>query len=192
MKRTGFLALLWLSWICVWCVWMAGFSWIGLVGGCALGLPAPLLVLAHRSRRFAGLAALGKSDDPVEPFLGAVVPAWMDAVESAQGETDLAVQDLVRHFRRISSVLESEDVRIRTRCESEITAILVALQFQDRVRQILTHVTADMDALRRDGSLPADADAWRGRFHSHLASGGDAKARESAATGTGADAVTFF
>jgi len=191
LKRTGFLAISSLFWIGAWSVWMSGFSWSGVVGALVLPLPFVVLFLAHRSGRIDWFDA-PRGGDSVEPFLGAVVPAWKDAVESARGETEQAVQELIHHFRRINSVLENEDVRIRSRCESEIAAILVAMQFQDRVRQILTHVALDMDAMSRDRRCPADTDAWREHFRSRLASGGGAAAREEDAAHRGADEVTFF
>ena len=85
------------------------------------------------------------------------------------------MQTVVRHFGDAVRQLSDSSAALREESRaigSEVSEVLVALQFQDRVSQVLGHVTADMDKLhgrladeeqglaqgRRPG--PIDAEAW--------------------------------
>lgn len=95
--------------------------------------------------------------------------------ENTVNRSHEVMQGVVRHFGAAVSQLSESSSALRDESKSigaEIADVLVALQFQDRLSQVLGHVTADMDKLRdwlaeqewrvADGGVPdgLDAQAW--------------------------------
>jgi methyl-accepting chemotaxis protein len=79
-------------------------------------------------------------------------------------------KDVVERFNKVASemeesinAMESESQKIR----NDISSSLVALQFQDRVSQIMTHVSDNIIALSElaeAGVRNLDADTWLGEM----------------------------
>ncbi|HWV09909.1 MAG TPA: methyl-accepting chemotaxis protein, partial [Pseudomonas sp.] len=85
------------------------------------------------------------------------------------------IKQVVTHFHQSAGSIVSNSEVIRSQSEAvghEIAEVLVALQFQDRVSQMLSHVRNDLDKLGHDlderamqqdqgrSPAPLDADAW--------------------------------
>ncbi|MBS1160281.1 MAG: methyl-accepting chemotaxis sensory transducer [Proteobacteria bacterium] len=76
---------------------------------------------------------------------------YMDQDQTQQLAADAAITRMVGRLREGATELTDSTQLLRSRSQSigeEVTDILVALQFQDRVSQVLGHVSGDMDKLQ--------------------------------------------
>ena len=90
-----------------------------------------------------------------------------DADALAIAKADASIQEVIQRFKQLTvSLSESVEVMEKegARVHAEISDALVALQFQDRVGQILTHVTDSLNALQAEIGSGADstmsAETW--------------------------------
>lgn len=108
------------------------------------------------------------------------------------------MEDVLGHVRELAGSA-AEMKRHGGALRGDVADLLVALQFQDRIRQILEVVSADIVRMREGaagGALPADSQAWLAELGSHYT-----MAEEHQVHGSGkvakvapqeADEVTFF
>ena len=76
-----------------------------------------------------------------------------------------AIRRVVERYREVTEGLEHSADLLRRESDGvreEVEGVIVALQFQDRVGQILSHIEEDMDALTAalESDDPPDVDAW--------------------------------
>lgn len=107
--------------------------------------------------------ALGRADRLIAAA-EAVESVGMDALDRLEQELD-RVDELLHED---AAELEAAAARVRQFVESSrasIQQLIVKLQFQDRTDQILSHLLADFESLRRAleevGDRPFDLEAWR-------------------------------
>ena len=145
-------------------------------------------VLANEMRRLSGTAGdlganMAKKMDIITAAFSTISREARDrsgADASSVNQAEQGIDTVLRRFRDVTAQLsdsaqsmQRESAGIR----KEISEALVALQFQDRVNQILAHVGDNMDALRREIASPRAAaeagnplniHAWLTRMEQHF------------------------
>ena len=145
-------------------------------------------VLANEMRRLSGIAGdlganMAKKMDIITATFSTISREARDrsgADASSVNQAEQVIDTVLRRFRDVTAQLsdsaqsmQRESAGIR----KEISEALVALQFQDRVNQILAHVGDNMDALRReiaspqaaaDAGNPLNIHAWLTRMEQHF------------------------
>jgi methyl-accepting chemotaxis protein len=176
-------------------------------------------VVASEVRKLSQLsAATGKQmSATVETINNAIVKTLQVSSQYAQQDEAMAagskqiIEKVLDQFQSTATGLnDSADVMRRESqlIQGEISDVLVALQFQDRISQVLSHVGADLDKLHQtleacglqlaDGVMPQplDTDAWldalTGTYtmaEQHAAHGGGQLALQAPSSST---EITFF
>ena len=145
-------------------------------------------VLANEMRRLSGTAGdlganMAKKVDIITAAFSTISREARDrsgADASSVNQAEQVIDTVLRRFRDVTAQLsdsaqsmQRESAGIR----KEISEALVALQFQDRVNQILAHVGDNMDALRREiaspqaaaeAGSPLNIHAWLTRMEQHF------------------------
>jgi methyl-accepting chemotaxis protein len=123
--------------------------------------------------------------------------ADQDAETIRQAQT--AIAGVVDRFEASTSGLDSSARTLQSRgreIRGEVQALLVDLQFQDRMSQILKHVTNDMEKLHNRAvaegvAFHTDVDAWLNEMKSGYATQEQHENHTGVSSGP-TDAVTFF
>ena len=113
---------------------------------------------------------------------------------------EAAIASVVGRFAASTSGLDASarDLQTRSReIRSEIQLLIVDLQFQDRMSQILQHVTKDMEKLTEQvksegGAFSPDVDAWLSEMQKSYATAEERNNHHGKATVTAGDDITFF
>ena len=145
-------------------------------------------VLANEMRRLSGIAGelgvnMAKKMEIITAAFSTISREADDrsgADASTVNQAEQVIDNVLTRFRDVTAQLsdsaqsmQRESVGVR----KEISEALVALQFQDRVNQILTHVGNNMDALSREIATPRataeagdrlDINAWLTRMEQHF------------------------
>ena len=115
-----------------------------------------------------------------------------DAISSSNSVVD----DVLGHVRELAR--SADDMRAQgNHIRSDVENLLIALQFQDRIRQILEVVEADIGRLEQgvqdSGTLPA-LDAWLRQLESHYTMDDERHSHQGGAlpAAGGGDEITFF
>lgn len=170
-------------------------------------------VVAHEVRKLSTLSGeTGRQiSDTIATVNNAIDTTLKVSRQYAQQDQQMVVasgqviERVVAQFRSAAAELADGSRHMRAESEAvgrEVADVLVALQFQDRVSQVLGHVRADMAKLETrlaEGdadSPPIDTAAWLEELAStyttieqHSTHGGSSASR---AVGHSADDITFF
>jgi methyl-accepting chemotaxis protein len=159
-------------------------------------------------------SATGKNIAEVVEAVGRSIATTIDAsVQYAErdaraiAESEKTIGQVLANFHDSAAELSAATERMRNESNTvhaEISDVLVALQFQDRVSQMLGHVRQDMDKLARRleeqdaaaGATEADVKTWLAELaqtyttaEQRVVHAGGGRASASAAADTG---ITFF
>ena len=145
-------------------------------------------VLANEMRRLSGIAGdlgvnMAKKMEIITAAFSTISREADDrsgADASSVNQAEQVIDNVLTRFRDVTAQLSDSAQRMQRESvgvRKEISEALVALQFQDRVNQILTHVGDNMDALSRE--IPTlrtaaeagdrlDINAWLTRMEQHF------------------------
>lgn len=123
----------------------------------------------------------------------------------AVSRSEQAVQSVLGRFREVTSRLNDSSEMMQCNCSgirTEIFELLVALQFQDRVSQILNHVIGDLEKLGRHlqqcdaagrDKCHMDASAWLSEMELTYATAEQREIHRGGAAASSAEQeITFF
>lgn len=154
-----------------------------------------------------GQSISGKVDTLVQAIGATVADARAANQEEQQliGNASASVSVVISTYRDFAGALGAHHAELETasrKMHEDINQILVNLQFQDRVSQILGHVTDDMARLASaletalaaaPGQRPAvDAEAWLEALRRTYTTHEQHALHRGAAVSSGGDDVTFF
>lgn len=145
-------------------------------------------VLANEMRRLSGIAGdlgvnMAKKMEIITAAFSTISREADDrsgADASSVNQAEQVIDNVLTRFRDVTAQLSDSAQRMQRESggvRKEISEALVALQFQDRVNQILTHVGDNMDALSREIATPRaaaeggdrlDINAWLTRMEQHF------------------------
>ena len=145
-------------------------------------------VLANEMRRLSGTAGdlganMAKKMDIITAAFSTISREARDrsgADASSVNQAEQVIDTVLRRFRDVTAQLSDSAQSMQRESggiRKEISEALVALQFQDRVNQILAHVGDNMDALRREiaslreaaeAGSPLNIHAWLTRMEQHF------------------------
>ena len=169
-------------------------------------------VVADEVRKLSTLSAeSGKKIAEVIERVNQAINATLKASEEFSrqdeimvGNSEQTISQVLKKFENAATELDSSAEILRHESQvigAEVSDVLVALQFQDRVSQVLMHVRNDLEKLERHlqnherDQGPIDAHLWLGELsqtytmpEQHAAHGGNSKS----ATNKSAPEITFF
>jgi methyl-accepting chemotaxis protein len=137
-------------------------------------------VVADEVRKLSTLSGetgkkIGETVDTVNHAIGDTLKVsrqYAEQDEALISKSSTVIEQVVSRFSSAATALADSSAELRQESQSvgvEIADVLVALQFQDRVSQVLSHVNADIEKLRHnidDGNrevadgTPIDAAQW--------------------------------
>lgn len=167
-------------------------------------------VVAHEVRQLSKLSgeAGKKISDTIDTVNKAIAATLQTSRQYAQQDEQMVatssqvIERVVAEFRSATTTLAEASNDMREQSEAvgrEVADVLIALQFQDRVSQVLGHVCSDMAKLENrlthnETAAPIDAQAWLDALAEtyttpeQLALHGG----HSETSAAGADEITFF
>ncbi len=137
-------------------------------------------VVADEVRKLSTLSGetgkkIGETVDTVNHAIGDTLKVSRQYAEQDEAlitKSSTVIEQVVSRFSSAATALADSSAELRQESQSigvEIADVLVALQFQDRVSQVLSHVNADIEKLRHNiddgnrevaGGTPIDAAQW--------------------------------
>jgi methyl-accepting chemotaxis protein len=165
-------------------------------------------VVADEVRKLSGMSdSTGKQisqrvDSVAQAINGAVQIAdrYASLEESAMRESEQVIHGVLKVFRETVGYLSEAAADFQKEglaVQETVAGVLVSLQYQDRVSQILSHVTADLDRLESRlaaGERSVDTRAWLddlSRTYTTLEQQDHHRGVQNNAAG-GASEITFF